>query len=43
MKIEKIELYQLDLPYAGGTYRLAVAAPFRSFSTSSCSTMRTSS
>lgn len=34
MKIEKIELYQLDLPYAGGVYRLSGGREYRSFDAS---------
>lgn len=31
MKIEKIEVYQLDLPYSGGTYRLSGDREYTSF------------
>lgn len=34
MKIEKIELYQLDLPYSGGVYRLSGGREYRSFDAS---------
>lgn len=34
MKIEKIELYQLDLPYAGGVYRLSGGREYRTFDAS---------
>lgn len=34
MKIEKIELYQLDLPYAGGVYRLSGGRTYESFDAS---------
>ncbi len=31
MKIEKIEVYQLDLPYSGGTYKLSGGREYTSF------------
>lgn len=34
MKIAKIELYQLDLPYTGGVYRLSGGREYRSFDAS---------
>ena len=34
MKIRKIELYQLDLPYSGGVYMLSGGREYRSFDAS---------
>ncbi|MCT7655998.1 hypothetical protein MBH78_18065 [Oceanimonas sp. NS1] len=31
MKITRIELYQVDLPYAGGVYHLSGGREYRSF------------
>jgi cis-L-3-hydroxyproline dehydratase len=34
VKIERIELYQVDLPYSGGTYRLSAGRTYESFDAS---------
>lgn len=34
MKIKRIELYQIDLPYSGGVYHLSGGREYRSFDAS---------